>query len=318
MSKVAENVLQLVGHTPLVALNKYSAWRGVETPIVAKVEYFNPGGSVKDRIALAMIEAAEVSGELQPGGTIIEPTSGNTGVGLALVAAVKGYRLILTMPETMSVERRNLVKAYGAEVKLTEGKAGMKGAIRAAEELKATIPGSIILGQFTNPSNPERHYATTGPEIWRDTDGEVDIFVAGVGTGGTVSGVARYLKEQNPEVKIVAVEPKESPVLSGGASGSHKIQGIGAGFVPETYDAKLIDEVVQVANDEAILAARQLAKTEGLLVGISSPLRLQVWRSALKIKANVLSLCCPTPANAISPPCSMRLMNIHCKRVTAA
>ena len=268
--KVAENVLQLVGRTPLVALNKYSAWRGLETPIVAKVEYFNPGGSVKDRIALAMIEAAEASGELQPGGTIIEPTSGNTGVGLALVAAVKGYRLILTMPETMSVERRNLVKAYGAEVKLTEGKAGMKGAIRAAEELKATIPGSIILGQFTNPANPERHYATTGPEIWRGTDGEVDIFVAGVGTGGTVSGVAKYLKEQNPAVKIVAVEPKESPVLSSGASGPHKIQGIGAGFVPETYDAKLIDEVVQVPNDEAILAARQLAKTEGLLVGISS------------------------------------------------
>ena len=268
--KVAENVLQLVGRTPLVALNKYSAWRGLETPIVAKVEYFNPGGSVKDRIALAMIEAAEASGELQPGGTIIEPTSGNTGVGLALVAVVKGYRLILTMPETMSVERRNLVKAYGAEVKLTEGKAGMKGAIRAAEELKATIPGSIILGQFTNPANPERHYATTGPEIWRGTDGEVDIFVAGVGTGGTVSGVAKYLKEQNPAVKIVAVEPKESPVLSSGASGPHKIQGIGAGFVPETYDAKLIDEVVQVANDEAILAARQLAKTEGLLVGISS------------------------------------------------
>lgn len=268
--KVAENVLQLVGRTPLVALNKYSAWRGLETPIVAKVEYFNPGGSVKDRIALAMIEAAEASGELQPGGIIIEPTSGNTGVGLALVAAVKGYRLILTMPETMSVERRNLVKAYGAEVKLTEGKAGMKGAIRAAEELKATIPGSIILGQFTNPANPERHYATTGPEIWRDTDEEVDIFVAGVGTGGTISGVAKYLKEQNPAVKIVAVEPKESPVLSGGASGPHKIQGIGAGFVPETYDAKLIDEVVQVANDEAILAARQLAKTEGLLVGISS------------------------------------------------
>ena len=231
--KVAENVLQLVGRTPLVALSKYSAWRGLETPIVAKVEYFNPGGSVKDRIALAMIEAAEASGELQPGGTII-------------------------------------VKAYGAEVKLTEGKAGMKGAISAAEELKATIPGSIILGQFTNPANPERHYATTGPEIWRDTDGEVDIFVAGVGTGGTVSGVAKYLKEQNPAVKIVAVEPKESPVLSGGASGPHKIQGIGAGFVPETYDAKLIDEMVQVANDEAILAARQLAKTEGLLVGISS------------------------------------------------
>ena len=270
MRKVAENVLQLVGRTPLVALSKYSAWRRVETPIVATVEYFNPGGSVKDRIALAMIEAAEASGELQPGGTIIEPTSGNTGVGLALVAAVKGYRLILTMPETMSVERRNLVKAYGAEVKLTEGKAGMKGAIRAAEELKATISGSTILGQFTNPANPERHYATTGPEIWRDTDGEVDVFVAGVGTGGTVSGVAKYLKEQNPEVKIVSVEPKESPVLSGGAGGPHKIQGIGAGFVPETYDAKLIDEVVQVANDEAILAARQLAKTEGLLVGISS------------------------------------------------
>ena len=270
MARIAKQLTELIGGTPLLELGRFSASNNLQTPIVAKIESFNPGGSVKDRIALAMIEDAERSGVLKPGATIIEPTSGNTGVGLALVAAVKGYQLILTMPETMSVERRNLVKAYGAEVKLTEGKAGMKGAIRAAEELKATISGSIILGQFTNPSNPERHYATTGPEIWRDTDGEVDIFVAGVGTGGTVSGVAKYLKEQNPEVKIVAVEPKESPVLSGGASGPHKIQGIGAGFVPETYDAKLIDEVVQVANDEAILAARQLAKTEGLLVGISS------------------------------------------------
>ena len=268
--KVAENVLQLVGRTPLVALSKYSAWRGLETPIVAKVEYFNPGGSVKDRIALAMIEAAEASGELQPGGTIIEPTSGNTGVGLALVAAVKGYRLILTMPETMSVERRNLVKAYGAEVKLTEGKAGMKGAIRAAEELKATIPGSIILGQFTNPANPERHYATTGPEIWRDTDGEVDIFVAGVGTGGTVSGVAKYLKEQNPAVKIVAVEPKESPVLSGGASGPHKIQGIGTGFIPTTLDTDIYDEVIRVTDEEAFTTGAEIGRKEGILVGISS------------------------------------------------
>ena len=261
------NITETVGGTPLVRINRLIS--GPAT-VLAKVEAFEPAGSVKDRIALSIVRAAEESGDLKPGGTIIEATSGNTGVGLALVAAVKGYRLILTMPETMSVERRNLVKAYGAEVKLTEGKAGMKGAIRAAEELKTTIPGSIILGQFTNPANPERHYATTGPEIWRDTDGEVDVFVAGVGTGGTVSGVAKYLKEQNPAVKIVAVEPKESPVLSGGASGPHKIQGIGAGFVPETYDAKLIDEVVQVANDEAILAARQLAKTEGLLVGISS------------------------------------------------
>ena len=237
---------------------------------MAKVEFFNPGGSVKDRIALAMIEAAEKEGKLKPGGTIIEPTSGNTGVGLALVSAVKGYKLILTMPETMSVERRNLVKAYGAQVKLTSGKDGMPGAIKAAEELRDSIPGSVILEQFENPANPEKHYQTTGKEIWDDADGKVDIFVAGVGTGGTVSGIGRRLKELNPDVKIVAVEPVDSPVLRGGKSGPHKIQGIGAGFVPKTYDSSVIDEVFDVANDDAILAGRQLAREDGLLVGISS------------------------------------------------
>lgn len=239
-------------------------------PIIAKVEYFNPGGSVKDRIALAMIEDAEQRGILKPGATIIEPTSGNTGVGLALVSAVKGYKLILTMPETMSIERRNLVKAYGAEVRLTSGKDGMAGAIKAAEELRDSIPGSVILQQFENGANPARHYATTGPEIWQDTDGKVDIFVAGVGTGGTVSGIAKYLKEQNPNVKIVAVEPLSSPVLNGGQSGPHKIQGIGAGFVPKTYDASLIDEVLDIDNDDAIRTGRELAQQDGLLVGISS------------------------------------------------
>lgn len=242
----------------------------METPIIAKVEFFNPGGSVKDRVALAMIEDAERSGKLRPGATIIEPTSGNTGVGLALVSAVKGYKLILTMPETMSVERRNLVKAYGATVKLTPGKDGMAGAIRAAEELRDATPGSVILQQFENPSNPQSHYDTTGVEIWNQTDGKIDIFVAGVGTGGTVSGIGKRLKENNPAVRIVAVEPASSPVLSGGKSGPHKIQGIGAGFVPKTYNSNVIDEVLQVENDDAIRTGRQLAAEEGLLVGISS------------------------------------------------
>lgn len=270
MTKIAKKLTDLVGNTPLLELDKYSKAKGLETPIIAKVEFFNPGGSVKDRIALAMIEDAEQKGILKPGATIIEPTSGNTGVGLALASAVKGYHLILTMPETMSVERRNLVKAYGAEVRLTPGKDGMAGAIRAAEELRDSIPGAVILQQFENPANPARHYATTGPEIWRDTDGQVDIFVAGVGTGGTVTGVAKYLKEQNPAVRVVAVEPKSSAVLNGGQSGPHKIQGIGAGFVPKTYDASVIDEVFDVGNDDAIRTGREVAQQEGLLVGISS------------------------------------------------
>lgn len=270
MAKIYKQITNLIGHTPLVELPKYSKFRGVDTPIIGKVEYFNPGGSVKDRIALAMIEDAEKAGKLKPGATIIEPTSGNTGVGLALVAAVKGYRLILTMPETMSVERRSLVKAYGAQVKLTSGKDGMKGAIKAAEELRDSIEGSIILGQFTNMANPRVHYLTTGPEVWSDTNGQVDIFVAGVGTGGTITGIGQYLKEQNPNVRIVAVEPTDSAVLSGGNSGPHKIQGIGAGFIPDTYNSAYIDEVFKVENDQAILTGRLLAQQEGLLVGISS------------------------------------------------
>ncbi len=270
MAKIAKQLTELIGNTPLLELNKFSAAKGLKTPIIAKVEFFNPGGSVKDRIALAMIEDAEKKGILKPGATIIEPTSGNTGVGLALVSAVKGYKLILTMPETMSIERRNLVKAYGAQVKLTKGSDGMTGAIKAAEELRDSILGSVILQQFENPSNPQRHYETTGKEIWDQTDGKVDIFIAGVGTGGTVSGIGKRLKENNPDVKIIAVEPASSPVLSGGNSGPHKIQGIGAGFVPKTYDANVIDEVFKVENDDAIRAGRQLAQEEGLLVGISS------------------------------------------------
>ena len=270
MANIAKQLTELIGGTPLLELSNYSTAKGLQTPIIAKVEFFNPGGSVKDRIALAMIEDAEQKGLLKPGATIIEPTSGNTGVGLALVSAVKGYKLILTMPETMSVERRDLVKAYGAEVRLTSGKDGMAGAIRAAEELRDSIPGSIILQQFENPANPAKHYATTGPEIWKDTDGKIDIFVAGVGTGGTVSGIGKYLKEKNPNIKIIAVEPSSSPVLNGGQSGPHKIQGIGAGFVPKTYDASVIDEVLDINNDDAIRTGRELAQKDGLLVGISS------------------------------------------------
>lgn len=270
MKKIAKTLTALVGNTPLLELGRFSASEGLATPLVAKVEYFNPAGSVKDRIALAMIEDAEQRGLLQPGATIIEPTSGNTGVGLAFVSAVKGYHLILTMPETMSVERRNLVKAYGAEVRLTSGKDGMKGAIRAAEALRDSIPGSVILQQFENAANPACHVATTGPEIWEQTAGEVDIFVAGVGTGGTVSGVGRYLKQQNPAVKVYAVEPSTSAVLNGQPAGAHKIQGIGAGFVPATYDPSVVDEVLDVDSDDAIRTSRKLAHTEGLLVGISS------------------------------------------------
>ena len=270
MTKIAKKLTELIGNTPLLELDAFSQKRNLETPIIVKVEFFNPGGSVKDRVALALIEDAERSGKLRPGATIIEPTSGNTGVGLALVSAVKGYKLILTMPETMSVERRNLVKAYGATVKLTPGKDGMAGAIRAAEELRDATPGAVILQQFENPANPQRHYETTGVEIWNQTDGKVDIFVAGVGTGGTVSGIGKRLKENNPAVQIVAVEPASSPVLSGGKSGAHKIQGIGAGFVPKTYNPDVIDEVLQVENDDAIRTGRELAAEEGLLVGISS------------------------------------------------
>ena len=270
MTKIAKQLTELIGQTPLLELNRYSSAKNIATPIVAKVEFFNPGGSVKDRIALAMIEDAEQRGLLHPGATIIEPTSGNTGVGLALVAAVKGYHLILTMPETMSVERRNLVQAYGAEVKLTPGAEGMSGAIKAAEALRDATPGAIILQQFENTANPEKHYHTTGKELWEQTDGKVDIFVAGVGTGGTVAGIGRRLKENNPNVKIVAVEPASSAVLNGRPSGPHKSQGIGAGFIPATYDGSVVDEVIDVENDDAIRTGRELARTEGLLVGISS------------------------------------------------
>ena len=270
MTKIAKHLTYLIVKTPLLELNKFSKSHGIETPIIAKVEFFNPGGSVKDRIALAMIEDAEKKGLLKPGATIIEPTSGNTGVGLALVAAVKGYKLVLTMPETMSIERRNLVKAYGAEVKLTSGAAGMAGAIKAAEELRDATPGSIILQQFENQANPQKHYDTTGVELWEQTGGDIDIFIAGVGTGGTVSGIGKRLKEKNPNIKIVAVEPKSSAVLNGGPSGPHKIQGIGAGFIPKTYNNEVVDEIFDVENDDAIRTGRQLAREEGLLVGISS------------------------------------------------
>lgn len=270
MSKIYNGALELVGNTPLVEVKNIEEELGLEARILVKLEYFNPAGSVKDRIAKAMIEDAEEKGLLKEGSVIIEPTSGNTGIGLASIAAVKGYRIILTMPETMSVERRNILKAYGAEIVLTEGAKGMKGAIEKAEELAKEIPGSYIPGQFVNPANPEVHRKTTGPEIWKDTDGEVDLFIAGVGTGGTLTGVGEYLKSQNPDVKIVALEPASSPVLSTGKGGPHKIQGIGAGFVPDVLNTTVYDEIFTVENDDAFATGKLLAKKEGILVGISS------------------------------------------------
>lgn len=271
MGQIKESASELIGGTPILKLNRYSDRAGVkEAVILAKLEYLNPAGSVKDRIALAMIEDAEKKGVLKPGATIIEPTSGNTGIGLASVAAAKGYKAILTLPDTMSVERRNLLGAYGAELVLTEGAKGMKGAIAKAEELKESIPGSVILGQFVNPANPAVHKATTGPEIWEQTEGKVDIFVAGVGTGGTVTGVGEYLKEKNPQVKVVAVEPASSPVLSKGTPGAHRIQGIGAGFVPEVLNTKVYDEVIAIENEDAFTEGKAFAVSEGILVGISS------------------------------------------------
>ncbi|NLI63420.1 MAG: cysteine synthase A [Bacteroidales bacterium] len=270
MSKIAKNLTELVGGTPLMELNNFSKGKKLNAKLLAKIEYFNPLGSVKDRVALSMIENAENNGVLKPGATIIEPTSGNTGIGLAFVSAAKGYKLILTMPDTMSVERRNLVKALGAKVELTPGTKGMKGAIQKAEDLQKEIKGSVILQQFENPANPAIHYKTTGPEIWSDTKGNVDLFVAGVGTGGTISGVGKALKEKNKDIKIVAVEPQGSPVLSGGESGPHKLQGIGAGFVPKIYDNSVVDEIFPVGDDEAIATSREVAQKEGLMVGISS------------------------------------------------
>lgn len=270
MAKIYEKLTELVGRTPLLDLQRLAAKKNAQAQVVAKVEYFNPGGSVKDRIALNMIEDAEQKGILKPGSVIIEPTSGNTGVGLAWISRVKGYEAIIVMPETMSRERQNLLRAAGAKLVLTSGAKGMKGAIEEANRLKDETPGAVILGQFVNPANPDMHERTTGEEIWQDTDGKVDIFVAGVGTGGTVTGAGRALKKHNPNVKIVAVEPESSPVLSGGQPGAHKIQGIGAGFIPQTYDSQVIDEIIQVSNDNAILTGRELSLYEGLIVGISS------------------------------------------------
>ena len=287
MSDIKQSALDLIGGTPLLQLNGYSKKSGVENAtILAKLEYLNPAGSVKDRVALAMIEDAEEKGILKPGATIIEPTSGNTGIGLAAVAAAKGYKAILTLPETMSVERRNLLKAYGAEIVLTEGAKGMKGAIAKAEELHAATPGSIIPGQFVNPANPAVHKKTTGPEIWKQTDGKVDIFVAGIGTGGTITGVGEYLKEQNPSVKVVAVEPATSPVLSKGEAGPHKIQGIGAGFIPDVLNTKIYDEIITVENDDAFAEGRTFAQSEGILVGISSGAALKAAKDLAKRPEN--------------------------------
>lgn len=287
MSNIYTSADQLIGKTPLLELTHIEKDAGLNARLLVKLEYFNPAGSVKDRIAKAMIDEAETSGRLKPGSTIIEPTSGNTGIGLASVAAARGYRIIITMPETMSVERRQLMKAYGAELVLTEGAKGMKGAIAKAEELAREIPDSFIPGQFVNPANPAAHRSTTGPEIWTDTDGQVDIFVAGVGTGGTITGVGQYLKAQNPAVKIVAVEPKDSPVLSEGRSGSHKIQGIGAGFVPEVLDTAVYDEIIPVSNDNAFAAGRLIGRKEGVLVGISSGAALHAAIELAKRPENV-------------------------------
>ena len=270
MSKIYKDATELIGNTPLVEFNHIEKKEGLNAKILAKLEYFNPAGSVKDRIAKEMIEDAERKGTLKPGATIIEPTSGNTGIGLASIATAKGYKAIIVIPETMSVERRNIIKAYGAEIVLTEGAKGMKGAIAKAEELSKEIPDSFVAGQFVNPANPEAHRKTTGPEIWNDTDGKVDIFVAGVGTGGTVTGVGEYLKQQNPDVKVVAVEPATSPVLSKGTAGAHKIQGIGAGFVPDTLNTKIYDEIITIDNDAAFEGGKEIASIEGILVGISS------------------------------------------------
>jgi cysteine synthase A len=270
MSTIPQSLTDLIGNTPLLNLSRYAKAEGLAANIIGKLEYYNPAGSVKDRIALAMIDDAEKSGKLKPGAVIIEPTSGNTGIGLAAVATARGYRVILTMPETMSIERRKLLAALGAELVLTEGAKGMKGAIAKADELAAETEGGFIPGQFVNPANPRIHYETTGPEIWRDTDGKIDYFISGIGTGGTISGAGKYLKEQNPDVKIVAVEPADSPVLSEGKAGPHKIQGIGAGFVPDTLDTGIYDEIITVANDDAFAVGRKIAKSEGLLIGISS------------------------------------------------
>ena len=278
MSKIAGSLTELIGKTPMLAMNRYMKKHGLQASLIAKLEYFNPAGSVKDRIALAMVDAAENKGLLKAGSVIIEPTSGNTGIGLASVASARGYRIILTMPETMSIERRNLLKAYGAELVLTEGAKGMKGAIAKAEELAADIPGAYIPGQFVNPANPAVHHATTGPEIWADTDGKIDVFVCGVGTGGTITGAGSFLKSKNPELKIIAVEPSASPVLSEGRAGPHKIQGIGAGFVPDVLDVTVFDEIIKVENEDAFATGRDVAHTEGLLVGISSG--AAIWAAA--------------------------------------
>ena len=287
MKKIIESALELVGNTPLLKMNHYMKTAGIsEAVLLAKLEYLNPAGSVKDRVALAMIEDAEQKGLIQPGATIIEPTSGNTGIGLACVAAAKGYRTVLTLPETMSVERRNLLRAYGAEIVLTKGELGMQGAIEKAEELKASIPGSVILGQFVNPANAAAHMMSTGPEIWEQTDGKVDIFVACVGTGGTITGIGQYLKKQNPKIQVVAVEPAASPVLSGGTAGPHGIQGIGAGFIPEVLDTTVYDEVLMVEDADAFAEGRAFAKSEGLLVGISSGAALKAAKMLAKRAEN--------------------------------